>query len=132
MNDASDPPDADALAERLGPALEAFESLRSLRPTVTSAWKRYSRAAPWTLKVVEGTRTLCYLTPDDGFVAVSIILGNRAAETVFAAPDVSEHVKTLLREARPYVEGRGIRLQVRNHADVALVERLVGIKLNPG
>jgi hypothetical protein len=131
MTDQSEPPDAVALEERLGPALDAFQALRTLRPTATSAWRRYGRNSPWTLKVVEGRRTLCYLTPDEGFVAVSIIFGTRASEAVFATPDVPDDVKTLLREARPYAEGRGIRIPARTRDDVALVERLVGIKLDP-
>jgi len=62
---------------------------------------------------------------------VSIIFGAKATEAVLAADDVPDHVKTALREARQYVEGRGLRLPVGTVADVGLIERLAALKLDP-
>jgi hypothetical protein len=131
MTDDTSPPEDADIARTLGSAFAAFDRLRALRPTVTAEWRRYSKKSPWTLKVVEGKRTLYYLTPTDGSLTVSIILGERATEAVLAADGITERVKTDLRQARPYLEGRGIRVPVASTADTELVARLVAIKLDP-
>ena len=131
MESNAGPPDRGDLERLLGPAFEAFELLSAVRPATTTEWRRYSKAGPWTLKVIEAKRTLCYLTPTDEGLHVSIIFGAKATEAVLAANDVPDHVKIALREARQYVEGRGIRLPVGTPADVGLIERLVAIKLAP-
>jgi hypothetical protein len=129
--DRAEPPGGAELERRLAGAFEAFERLRSIRPGATSEWRRYSRAGPWTLKIVLAKRTLWYLTPTDEGLHVSMVFGVKATDAVLAADDLPEFVKTALREARPYAEGRGIRLPVAGIADVALLERLLAIKLAP-
>jgi hypothetical protein len=131
METSSGPPARDDLERLLGPAFEAFERLSAIRPAATTEWRRYSKAGPWTLKVVEAKRTLCYLTPTGEGLHVSIIFGAKATDAVLAADDVPNHVRTALREARQYAEGRGVRLPVQTTADVGLIERLVGLKLDP-
>ena len=131
MESESGPPERGDLERLLGPAFEAFGLLSTFRPAATTEWRRYSKAGPWTLKVVEAKRTLCYLTPTDEGLHVSIIFGAKATEAVLAADDVPDHVKTALREARQYPEGRGIRVPVGTVADVGLIERLVALKLDP-
>jgi hypothetical protein len=129
--DHAEPPGEAELERWLGGALEAFEQLRSIRPGATSEWRRYSKAGPWTVKVVLAKRTLWYLTPTEEGLHISMVFGGRATEAVLAADDVPETVKAALRDARPYAEGRGIRLPVAGTADVGLLERLLAIKLAP-
>jgi hypothetical protein len=129
MSPVTEPPDEKALVGSLGGARPAFDRLRGLRPGTTAEWRRYTKTGPWTLKVTEGKRTLYYLTPGASEFHVTLILGERATEAAIGAEDVPEAQKRALREARPYVEGRGIRVAVRGDQDVAVVERLLAIKL---
>ena len=110
--DRAGPPRRADLEQWLGGALEAFERLRSIRPGATSEWRRFSKDGPWTLKVVLAKRTLWYLTPTDEGLHVSMVFGVKATDAVLAVDDLPEFVKTALGEARPYAEGRGIRLPV--------------------
>jgi hypothetical protein len=129
VSTAGAPPAETTVADGLGRSRAAFEQLRALRPGVTAEWRRYTKAGPWTLKVAEAKRTLFYLTPGDGEFTVTLILGERATAAALAAEDVPEVHKRALREARPYAEGRGIRVAVRDDGDLADVERLLEIKL---
>jgi hypothetical protein len=129
VSTAGAPPAETTIADRLGRSRAAFEQLRALRPGVTAEWRRYTKTGPWTLKVAEGKRTFFYLTPGDGEFTVTLILGERATEAALAADDVPEVQKRALRDARPYQEGRGIRVPVRGTTDVPDVERLLAVKL---
>jgi hypothetical protein len=48
------------------------------------------------------------LTPEKGAVRVAVVLGERAAALALAC-DLPEPIKTMVREAKPYAEGWGIR-----------------------
>jgi len=54
-------------------------------------------------------RTLLYLTPEKEKVRVAIILGERAYALAMTS-SLPAAIKRMLSEARPYAEGRGIRL----------------------
>ncbi|CAN5583058.1 hypothetical protein BH10ACI3_BH10ACI3_29080 [soil metagenome] len=72
-------------------------------------------------------RTLLYLTPAKGVVQVGIVLGERAVGLALDSP-IPESIKTLIKDARKYAEGRGIRFAVANAADVATVIDIIMIK----
>ena len=57
-----------------------------------------------------------------------MVFGERACEAVYSS-NVSEDIKHALREARPYVEGRGIRIDVRTDSDLGDIRALLAIKL---
>jgi hypothetical protein len=75
-------------------------------------------------------RTLLYLIPQRGEVLVAVVLGERAYGLAMAS-SIPAAIKELLSEARPYVEGRGIRFPVRSARDVTTVTRLVELKTAP-
>jgi Protein of unknown function (DUF3788) len=131
VSDTDLPPVTSEVARTLGRARSAFERLAAPGDGVTAEWRRYGKASPWTLKVIDGRRTLYYLTPEEAGFMVAVILGERATATALASNDIPEPIKQALRDARPYAEGRGIRVPVRESRDVAVIERLVAIKLDP-
>lgn len=75
-------------------------------------------------------RTLLYVTPEDVAVQVAVVLGERACKVALAS-DLEEKIKNLIREARPYVEGRGFRFDVKSASDVSSVIELIRIKTTP-
>ncbi|MDP1891466.1 MAG: DUF3788 family protein [Gemmatimonadaceae bacterium] len=75
-------------------------------------------------------RTLLYLLPEKSSITVAIVLGERAYGLAMAST-LSTAIKTSLSEARPYAEGRGIRVPVRTSRDFATIRKLVAIKLTP-
>ncbi|MFA6168005.1 MAG: DUF3788 family protein [Gemmatimonadaceae bacterium] len=75
-------------------------------------------------------RTLLYLLPEKASITVAIVLGERAYGLAMAST-LSAAVKSSLTEARPYAEGRGIRVAVKGTRDLATIRKLVAIKLTP-
>jgi hypothetical protein len=75
-------------------------------------------------------RTLLYLTPENAKIIVAIVLGERAVDLALKS-DLPESIKTMIRETKPYVEGRGIRFPVNSSADIPVVCKLVEIKTTP-
>jgi hypothetical protein len=65
----------------------------------------------------------------DAFEA-TVVLGERAAQAALAG-GVSKTLHASIRAAKPYVEGRPVRVMVKGQADLAGVEELVAVKLNP-
>ena len=73
-------------------------------------------------------RTLLYLLPETASVTVAIVLGERAYGLAMAST-LSTAIKQSLSEARPYAEGRGIRVPVKTSRDLATIRKLVEIKI---
>jgi hypothetical protein len=65
----------------------------------------------------------------DAFEA-TVVLGERAAQAALAGR-VSKALHASIRAAKPYVEGRPVRVMVKGQADIAGVEELLAVKLNP-
>jgi len=75
-------------------------------------------------------RTLLYIIPQKRKILVAIVLGARAYGLARASA-LPAAIKTLLAEARPYAEGRGIRFPVSSARDITAIARLVEIKVAP-
>lgn len=75
-------------------------------------------------------RTLLYLLPEKASVTVAIVLGERAYGLAMAST-LSAAIKKSLSKARPYAEGRGIRVPVKSARHLVTIRKLVEIKLTP-
>jgi hypothetical protein len=123
------PTDADLLAQ-LGPAGRAFTELLASLPGAQREWRQYGRRSGWVLKLVRGSRTLCYVQPQEGAFRTTVVLGQAAADAARASA-VSPAVKEAIRSARVYVEGRSVAVVVRHEKDLADVQALLAAKLAP-
>lgn len=126
----SRPPSAREVATLLGRSHAAFVALTRRWSGVTCEWKRYTKNSPWVLKVSQGERTLLYATPKADAFEATVVLGERATQAALGGR-VSKKLHASIRAAKPYVEGRPVRVMVRDQADLAGVEELVAVKLNP-
>ena len=123
------------LAAELGPEAalvwrEVVDAAARTAGGVSQEWKPSKSDSGWMCLLSHGNRTLLYLTPDQGRIRVALVLGERAAALALES-GLPEWLKELIREARPYAEGRGIRFRIDSPADVALVRELVSLKLAP-
>ena len=91
-------------------------------------WKHYSQKSGWVVKVVQKKRTLFYLIPHDGYFDLAFVFGDKAV----AAAEQSTLPKKMLaelRDARRYVEGRGLSVPVKSSRALKSIKTLVAIKL---
>lgn len=91
-------------------------------------WKSVSKKYGWSLRLKRKQRTIVYLSPHRGCFAATFILGDRAVKAAHAAGLPKSVIKTL-DEAKRYVEGTGVRIEVKRSADAAIVKKLTEIKL---
>jgi len=98
--------------------------------SIDQEWKSSKGSFGWMCLLKHKKRTLLYLTPEAEMVRVAIVLGERAVALALAS-ELPKGIKDLIREARPFAEGRGIRFPVVTRADVAVVSNLVAIKTAP-
>jgi hypothetical protein len=127
-------PTDNELASALGAARPVWDRIVA---TVTDAcgpltqeWKPSKSDFGRMCLLKRGSRTILYLTPGGGTLHVAIVLGGRATAAALAGK-LPEKIKALIREARPYAEGRGIRFPVKSAADVRLAGALVALKVAP-
>jgi hypothetical protein len=123
-------PGDDELVNLLGRSHAAFQALAQRRVGVTCEWKRYSKKGPWALKVSEGERTLFYLTLQANQFEVTVVLGQRATDAALTGR-VRPELHATIRSAKPYVEGRPVKVVVTCKEDLEGVEELVAVKLKP-
>jgi hypothetical protein len=125
----TDGPPTDAQVRRaLGPAVAAWDALLDPARGRTTEWKRYSKKAPWSLRVNEGKRTVLWAVPLKGELRVAVIVGEKRVAAGLAGP-LSKKLKTDLRDAPRYPEGRAVRIRMKSAARVHDVERLIDLKL---
>jgi hypothetical protein len=91
-------------------------------------WKYYGPKAGWVLKVLLKRRNLFFLTPLKGYFRIAFVFGDKAVSAVEKS-NIRAAVKRDLKEARRYVEGRALRIEVKRQKDVAAVKKLVDIKI---
>ena len=95
---------------------------------ITEEWKYYGKSSGWTLLFKYKKRTILYLFPAEGFFIVLFVFGEKAtaAAKQYSLPKI---ILKAIRDAKPYVEGRSFRVEVKNEEDLENVKKLVEIKM---
>jgi hypothetical protein len=116
----------------LGPARPVWDALigafRAEYGALTAEWKPSKADFGRMCVLKQKKRTVVYLTPEAGAIRVAIVLGERAARRALSS-ELPDEIKTLIAEARPYAEGRGIRFPIRAVEEIPTVTTLVAIKM---
>ena len=132
FDDKANPPTDVDLANALGDAAGAWHALRQAISTrfapVSATWGYSSKTTGWGLRLKVPTRTILYMTPRDGHFLASFALGERAAAAALEA-NLTAGILAAIDHAPRYAEGRGVRLEVREAADVGDIVHLAEIKM---
>jgi hypothetical protein len=131
---ASRGPDEAQVIAMLGAAHEVWDGIiaaigRQFQP-LNREWKPSKSEFGWICLLKYKKRTLLYMTPDQGQVGVAVVLGERAVAIALES-GLPVEIKRLIREARPYAEGRGIRFRANSRDDIPMITTLVDIKTTP-
>ncbi|MBX3735136.1 MAG: DUF3788 family protein [Candidatus Didemnitutus sp.] len=95
--------------------------------TTTQEWKCHSPKWGWSLRVLQGQRTIVWLSPGRGGFNVTFILGDRAVASARAAR-LPQTVRTALATALRYPEGTALRLVVKSPRALPALRRLAALK----
>ena len=134
LDDKSHQPTASDLATTLGKSAGLWKKivaeLSKVHSPIEELWNYAGAKYGWSLRLRRGDRVVLYLIPQPkGFLA-GIVLGERAVEAARHS-GIRRDVLDLIEAARPYAEGRGIRLPITKNDDVKVVLDLVALKLAP-
>ena len=125
------PPSVGELSSTLGAAERVWnriiQNASEAHPPLEIEWRPSKSDFGRICLLRRKKRTLLYMTPEPKRILVAIVLGERAVEAALAS-ELPDLIKTLLVEARPYAEGRGIRFPVSKKTDTELVMALLRIK----
>ena len=91
-------------------------------------WHSYSPKAGWALRLIRNKRTIVYLSPARGYFLASFALGGKAIEAAKKSR-LPGPVLKIIDEAKQYVEGTAVRIEVKAAADVEAVKTLAAVKL---
>ncbi|MHC4203285.1 MAG: DUF3788 domain-containing protein [Planctomycetota bacterium] len=126
-------PDNRMLAKALGKSNRLWQEikkhLKAEYGELIEEWKFYGQKSGWILKTLRKKRNLFFLIPLKGSFHVSFVFGDKAVAVVEKS-GLPEKLITELKNARKYAEGRGLRIDVKNSADVENIKKLVEIKVN--
>jgi len=133
FDDKNKQPDEHSVAEVLGESAQFWQRIREqIREThgeCVEEWKFYNQTSGWIMKLLRKKRNLFFLVPLHGLFRISFTLGDKAVAAVEKS-ELPESIISALRDARKYVEGRGIQIEVKSAEDAENVLRLVDIKIN--
>lgn len=125
-------PDNKALEAALSTSFSWWNQIKDFvfqqYPKAVEEWKHSGKNYGWGFRLKDTKRVIIYLTPAEGYFLFSIVFGEKATQEVLNS-DISEDIKTMLREARVYAEGRGIRLEIKSEKMISDLKKLVLIKL---
>ena len=133
FEDKATMPDDKMLDKALGKSnrlwREIKKHLKAEYGELNEDWKFYGQKSGWILKTLRKKRNLFFFIPLKGSFQVTFVFGDKAVAAVQKS-DLPKKLVTKLKNARKYAEGRGLRIDVKNSADVEHVKRLVEIKIN--
>jgi hypothetical protein len=125
-------PDDKRLAEALGVKNQLWEALKKHLSenydNILEEWKFYGQKHGWTLKVKQKKRTIFYLIPFEDAFKISFVFGDKAV-AVAEKSDLPKHLITALKNARKYMEGRGLQVDIERLEDIENIKKLVEIKM---
>ena len=133
FDDKNVKPNHQMLKEKLGDTGPYWDTIRHFlgenMGDIHEEWKYYNTKSGWILKNMLKKRNLFFFTPLEAYFRITFVFGDRAVAEVEKSELPDEIIKSL-KNARKYMEGRGISIEVRTIEDVEIVKKLVEIKIN--
>lgn len=93
-----------------------------------SEWKFSGEKFGWSYRINDKKRVLVYLLPRERFFKVGFVFGEKALEKIYKS-DISEAIKSELKEAKKNAEGKGIRITVKDDSNYKDIEKLIKFKI---
>lgn len=133
FDDKNKKPDDKMLKDALGKTYKLWEQtkkhIKKEYGEVTEDWRFYNVRSGWLLKTLLKKRNLFFFVPVKDFFKLSFIFGDRAVDAVQKS-DLTDNIKTALKNAKKYMEGRGLSIEVKSIEDLEIAKKLLEIKIN--
>jgi hypothetical protein len=97
-------------------------------PDAIEEWNFSSEKFGWSFRLKDKKRVLIYLLPRDQYFKVAFVFGDKATDAILEST-IADSIKTEIKAAKKYAEGRGIRIDIKDQMLVADIEKLITIKV---
>ena len=133
FNDKSHKPTEQDLSEKLGSTNKYWEEIKKSLceeyGDLVEEWKYYGQKYGWSLKLFYKKRNLFFFTVYGKYFRMGFTFGDKAVSAIEKS-DLPKSIIEELRKTKKYVEGRGLRIEVKKRSDVKNIIKLVGFKIN--
>ncbi|HPF52843.1 MAG TPA: DUF3788 family protein [Draconibacterium sp.] len=97
-------------------------------PLAIEEWHVSVKKYGWGFRIKDKKRAIIYLSPRSGYFFVTFVFGQKATDQILAS-DVSKSIKAELIDSKVYMEGRVIRLEIKDNSFLEDIKRLIEIKI---
>lgn len=133
FTDKKSKPDDGKLKTALGGTYELWKKLEDYvieaYPAAVKEWNFSGEKYGWSYRLKDRKRAIIYFLPRGGFFKAAFVFGEKAYFEILNCT-VNKKIKDDLKAARPYAEGRGIRIDVNSESGLNDIFKLVNIKLS--
>jgi hypothetical protein len=91
-------------------------------------WKYPGKKYGWNFRIKDKKRVIIYFLPRNNYFKVAFIFGQKATDIILTG-DISSEIRNELEQATKYIEGRGIRIDVKDELKMTDIKKLIEIKL---
>ena len=117
FEDNSSVPGNDDLSRALGDKYELWNEIKEFvqkqYSDVSEEWNHSGKNSGWGFRLRYKKRVIVYLIPCSGFFKVGLVYGEKATKEALNST-ISEEIKSIIKNAKVYGEGRGFRIDVTN------------------
>ncbi len=132
FTDKGKEPTSTELKKALGITYDTWQTLadftREAYPAAKEEWNLSGEKYGWSFRISDKKRVLLYLLPRDRFFKAAFVFGQKAMDKILES-DVDNSIKDELKAAKPYAEGRGIRIEVKDKSKLDSIQKLIAIKI---
>jgi len=133
FQDKSKQPNVADLKNALGNTLDLWITLRDYvfekYPDALEVWYYSGEKYGWSFRIKDKKRAIIYLLPRDRYFKVAMVFGEKATHQILIS-QISDEIKSELKNAKVFAEGRGIRLDVKDKSILKDIKVLIDIKLS--
>jgi hypothetical protein len=133
FNDKNKQPNNEIISNKIGAVFQCWLEIKKYveerRENTTEDWKFYGKNYGWQLKTLLKKRNLFFLIPYESFFKIVFIFGDKAVQELEKS-NISTEIKNDIRNAKKYMEGRGIAIEVKDGKNLKDIKALIDIKIN--
>ena len=122
-------PEEEEIKTALGRLYKNWTQIREFvllhSPGSKEEWN-YSKIG-WNARIKDSKRVIIYFMPRKSAFKVSFVFGEKATAEALKS-DISDSIKSLIKSAPVYGEGRGFRIPVMQRTAIKDIEKLILIK----
>ncbi len=131
LSDKTEYPDDRVLKRHLGDAKEAWDSfaafLEGSYPGYTGEWRYYNDGKSWLYKIVNKSRTICWVSVFRGKFTTTFYFPDRAESLIVNSSLRKKYIEQFV-NARRYGKTRGLTVDIRKLSDLSTTKKLIAIK----